>query len=57
MSIEDKIKNAQSSSWLTDGIPKWKVRFIIWWAKVKAKLRKKVTGNDERRSNNLQDIS
>jgi len=41
MSIEDKIKNAQHSSWLTDGIPKWKVRLIIWWAKVKARLRKR----------------
>jgi len=46
MSIEDKIKNAQPSSWLTDGIPKWKVRLIIWWAKVKARLRKRVTRNE-----------
>jgi len=39
MSIEDKIKNAKPSTWITDGIPKWKVKLIVWWTKVKARVR------------------
>lgn len=38
MSIEEKIENAKPSTQLTDGIPKWQVRLIVWWAKLKAKL-------------------
>ena len=38
MSLQEKINNAKPSSWLMDGIPKWKVKVIIWWAKMKAKV-------------------
>lgn len=38
MSMRDKINEAQPTSWLTDGIPKWKVKLIIWWAKVRARI-------------------
>jgi len=38
MSIQEKIANAQPTTWLTDGIPKWKVRLIIWWAKMRARI-------------------
>lgn len=38
MSIKEKIDNAQPTTWLTDGIPKWKVRLIVWWAKTKARI-------------------
>jgi len=38
MSIEDKIKNAKSLTWITDGIPKWKVKLIVWWTKMKMKI-------------------
>lgn len=37
MSLEDKLKNAKSSDWLTD-IPKWKACLIVRWAKFKAKI-------------------
>ena len=38
MSLKEKLENAQPSSWLTEGIPKWKVKLIIWWAKMKARI-------------------
>ncbi len=38
MSFEDKIRNAESSDWLTEGIPKWQVWLIIKWAIFKAKI-------------------
>ena len=38
MSIEDKIRNAEPSDWLTEGIPKWQVWLIIKWAIFKAKV-------------------
>ena len=34
MSIEDKIANAKETTWLSDGIPKWQVRLIVWLAKM-----------------------
>lgn len=40
MSIEDKIRNAKPTDWLTKGIPKWKVWLIISWARVKVRLQK-----------------
>jgi hypothetical protein len=39
MSIEDKIANAKPTTWISDGIPKWKVRLIVWFTKLKAKLK------------------
>lgn len=39
MSIEDKIANAKPTTWVTDGIPKWQVRLIVWFARLKAKLQ------------------
>lgn len=38
MSIEDKIKNAKPTDWLTKDIPKWRVRMIVRWAKFKARI-------------------
>lgn len=38
MSFEDKIRNAKPSDWLTEGLPKWKVKLIIKWAVFKAKV-------------------
>lgn len=38
MSLQDKINNAKPAYWLTEGIPKWRVRLIIWWARVKARI-------------------
>ena len=38
MSIEDKIRDAEPSDWLTKGIPKWQVWLIIKWAVFKARL-------------------
>lgn len=40
MSIQDKLKTAKPTYWVTEGIPKWKVRLIMWYAKVKLLLRK-----------------
>jgi hypothetical protein len=37
MSIEDKIANAKHTTWVTDGIPKWQVRLIVWIAKFKSR--------------------
>jgi len=41
MSIEDKIANAKPTTWVTDGIPKWQVRLIVWWTKFKLKLKRR----------------
>lgn len=38
MSIEDKIRNAKSSDWLTEGIPKWQVWLIVRRAVFKARF-------------------
>ncbi len=38
MSLQEKIANAEHSDWLTRGIPRWKVKWIIWWAQFKVKL-------------------
>ena len=47
MSIKEKITNAKQSTWPTDGIPKWQVRLIVWWAKLKARLYMLWKGNKE----------
>jgi len=39
MSIEDKIRNAEPSDWLTEGIPKWQVWLIIKKAQLKARIQ------------------
>ena len=44
MSIEDKITNAKSTTWVTDGIPKWKTRFIVFCARLKVKIIKRLKG-------------
>lgn len=38
MSIEEKIESAKSSTWVTDGIPKWQVWLIVHYAKIKARI-------------------
>ena len=38
MSIEEKLNNVKKTTWLTDGIPKWKVPFIVFSARLKAKI-------------------
>lgn len=38
MSLEEKLKNAKSTTWPADGIPKWRVFLIIHSAKLKVKL-------------------
>ena len=40
MSIEDKIRNAKPSDWLTKDISKWQVWLIVRWARFKLFLRK-----------------
>lgn len=40
MSLEEKIKNAKETKWVTEGIPKWQVRLIVFFAKLKLKCRK-----------------
>lgn len=40
MSLEDKIKKAKPTSWVTEGIPRWKVWLIIRWARIKVRLQK-----------------
>lgn len=40
MSIKEKIGSAKSTTWLIDGIPKWKVTLIIKLARLKARMRK-----------------
>ena len=39
MGICEKIASAKSTSWITDGIPKWKVFLIIKFARLKARMR------------------
>ena len=49
MSIEDKIRNAKSNDWLTEGIPKWQVWLIVRWAVFKARFElflRKARGKD-----------
>ena len=41
MGIKEKIENAKPTTWVTDGIPKWKVCCIVWFAKLKTKLRRR----------------
>ena len=41
MSLQDKIDNAKSDTWLADGIPKWQVWLIVYWAKFKAYLKRR----------------
>lgn len=40
MSLEEKIKNAKETCWIADGIPKWQVSLIVFFAKLKVKLRR-----------------
>lgn len=55
MSIEDKIKNAKKTTWLTDRVPEWKVRLWVFegkyitrnYLRLKAKLKKLFRSNDE----------
>ena len=37
MSLEEKIKNAKETDWITDGIPKWQVSLIVFFTKLKVK--------------------
>lgn len=39
MGISEKIASAKSTSWIADGIPKWKVFLIIKFARLKARMR------------------
>ena len=41
MGLKEKIANAKPTTWITDGIPKWQVRWIVWFAKLKIKLRRR----------------
>ena len=41
MSIQEKIDNAKPTTWPADGIPKWRVRLIVFFAKLKARLKKR----------------
>lgn len=49
MGIEDKIKNAENTMWPAEGIPKWKVKWIIFWSQLKARIKGEVLedGNDD----------
>ncbi len=38
MSVQDKIKDAKQTTWLSDGLPKWQIKLIVWSARVKAKI-------------------
>ena len=40
MPASDKIKNAKSTQWVANGIPKWEVYLIIYSTKLKIKIRK-----------------
>ena len=42
MSIKDKILNAKHTTWVSDGIPKWYVSWIVWFAKLKVKIKKMI---------------
>lgn len=41
MSLKEKIKNAKPTTWVTDGIPKWQVKLIVFMARLKAKIKLK----------------
>ena len=38
MSVKDKIRKAKPTDWKLLKIPRWKLKFLIWWAKVKVKF-------------------
>ena len=38
MSIKDKIKNANKTDWVTRGMPKWRVRLIVFFTKLKCRF-------------------
>jgi len=40
MSLQDKIQNAKQSTWPSEGLPKWQIRIIMWWVRVKAKIER-----------------
>ena len=40
MSIEDKLRNAKETHWVTDGIPKLKVWIIVFTTKLRLKIGK-----------------
>lgn len=37
MSIQNKINNARPTSWPAEGLPRWWVKFIIWWKRRKVR--------------------
>ena len=41
MSIKEKIANAESTTWLSEGVPKWRVYLIVKFAKLKARLKRR----------------
>jgi hypothetical protein len=45
MNINEKIANAKPTTWVTDGIPKWKVFLIIRFARLKAKIQRRKRGS------------
>ena len=42
MSLEEKIRNAKKSDWVTKGIPKWKVRLWVFSAKLKLRFTRMI---------------
>ncbi len=46
MSLSDKLSKAEPTDWLIKDIPEWKVNFLIWWAKFKAKIYLWIKGAD-----------
>ena len=38
MSLKKRIKDSEHTDWPAEGIPKWRARLIIWWAKIKARI-------------------
>lgn len=42
MSIQNKINNARPTSWPAEGLPRWWVRFIIWWKRRKVRRYDKI---------------
>ena len=44
MGLEEKIKNAKPVTWVTDGIPEWQVKLIVFMARLKAKIKLKLKG-------------
>ena len=41
MSLEEKIKNAKEMDWVDGEIPKWQIRLIVFFAKLKCKLNRR----------------